>query len=176
MGWDVAFAFDGPAAVFREHAALSGIAGAFGRDFDMSALATISDADYAAMVPVQWPVSAARSGGRFFGDERFFTPDGRGRMLPLVACGAVAGVDGAHPFRLNTGRLRDQWHTMTRTGKSPGLAPHAVEPCVEIHPAAACALGLAEGQFARLDNAAGHAPGWRRAGGTSWPERRRRPI
>ncbi|TMV62922.1 nitrate reductase, partial [Thioclava sp. BHET1] len=157
MGWAEAFAFDGPAAVFREHAALSGIAGAFGKDFDISALAAISDADYAAMAPVQWPVSAARSGGRFFGDGRFFTPDGRGRMLPLVARGPVAGVGGAHPFRLNTGRLRDQWHTMTRSGKSPRLASHAVEPCVEIHPGDAAALGLAEGQLARLENDAGRA-------------------
>ena len=92
MGWGAAFAFDGPGAIFREHAALSGIAGAFGKDFDISALAAISDADYAAMAPVQWPVSATRSGGRFFGDGRFFTPDGRGRMLPLVARGPVAGV------------------------------------------------------------------------------------
>ena len=47
----------------------------------------------------------------------------------------VHAPDGEHPLRLNTGRVRDQWHTMTRTGKSVRLAGHRPEPTVELHPA-----------------------------------------
>ena len=49
----------------------------------------------------------------------------------------------AFPLRLNTGRVRDQWHTMTRTGQSPRLGAHRPEPFVEIHPLDAEAYGLA---------------------------------
>jgi assimilatory nitrate reductase catalytic subunit len=53
-------------------------------------------------------------------------------------------------LRLNTGRIRDQWHTMTRTGKSPRLAAHSSEPFVEINPADANIAGVADGGFARV--------------------------
>ena len=54
------------------------------------------------------------------------------------------------PFRLNTGRLRDQWHSMTRSGQSPRLGAHRPEPFVEIHPLDAKAHGLKNGAFARV--------------------------
>ena len=51
---------------------------------------------------------------------------------------------------LNTGRYRDQWHTMTRTGLSPKLARHREEPLVEIHPDDAERLGIVDGGLARV--------------------------
>ena len=51
---------------------------------------------------------------------------------------------------LNTGRYRDQWHTMTRTGLSPKLARHREEPLVEIHPGDAARLGIVDGGLARV--------------------------
>jgi assimilatory nitrate reductase catalytic subunit len=114
MGFGPAFGFATPAEVFREHAALSGIAGGFGLDFDISALAGLSDAGYAALAPVRWPVTAARTGGRFFGDGRFFTASGRGRMVPVTSAPPQARTSARYPFRLNTGRIRDQWHTSAR--------------------------------------------------------------
>src|SRR5262249_50696841 len=59
------------------------------------------------------------------------------------------------PFRLNTGRIRDQWHTMTRSGRSARLATHLPEPFVEVHPDDANAAGLADGGFARVATAHG---------------------
>jgi assimilatory nitrate reductase catalytic subunit len=59
-------------------------------------------------------------------------------------------TSGDFPFRLNTGRVRDQWHTMTRTGASPTLAAHRPEPFVEIHPADGEVAGLHDGGFARV--------------------------
>lgn len=150
------FDWDGPAAIFREYAALSGVAGALGSDFDISALA---GADYNRMEPVHWPQSAApggRRGGRFFADGRFHTADGKGRMI-AVAARLPAAVSEAHPYRLNTGRVRDQWHTMTRTGMVPRLNQHLGEPYLEIHPADAARLGLAPATLAEVTNGHGRA-------------------
>ena len=52
-------------------------------------------------------------------------------------------MNAEFPFVLNTGRVRDHWHTMTRTGKSPRLSQHLAEPFCEIHPADAGRLGIA---------------------------------
>ncbi len=146
MGWAEAFSYAGPADIFREYAALSGKAATQGRDFDISALAEISNAEYDALAPTRWPVSARRTerrtGGRFFADGAFFHPDGKARMLPLRHRAPAARPEGAFRFRLNTGRLRDQWHTMTRTGLSPRLSAHLPEPFLELHPKDAAALGI----------------------------------
>jgi len=157
MGWTAAFDYRGPAEIFREHAALSGVAGGFGRDFDISALAGLSDAAYAAMEPVRWPVTATRRGGRFFGDGRFFTPSGRGRFVAVRHAAPAAPLSDALPFRLNTGRIRDQWHTMTRTGRAARLSRHLAEPFLQIHPSDAAALGLAPADLAEVASPSGRA-------------------
>ncbi len=146
------FDWPGPAAIFAEHARLSAVAAAQGSDFDISGLA---DADYDRLDPVCWPQGATRR-ARFFGDGRFHTPDGRGRLLPVQAR-LPAAVTGAHPFRLNTGRIRDQWHTMTRTGLSPRLSQHLAEPFLEIHPRDARALGLQDEGLAEVQSPHGSA-------------------
>ncbi|MEO0653241.1 MAG: molybdopterin-dependent oxidoreductase [Pseudomonadota bacterium] len=157
MGWQRAFDYQSAAEVFREHAALSHLAGGFGRDFDISALADISDAAYDALEPVHWPVSAQRAGGRFFGDGAFFTPNGRARMIPVRQVTAPAKTAPRYPFRLNTGRIRDQWHTMTRTAKTARLSRHLAEPFLQIHPSDAATLGLKPADLARVTSPTGTA-------------------
>ena len=157
MGWARAFDYASPAEIFREHAALSGIAGGFGRDFDISALAGLDAAGYAALPPTRWPVSATRQGGRFFGDGRFFHPDGKARLLALRHRPPVTAGGARHPFTLNTGRIRDQWHTMTRTGLSPRLSAHLAEPFLDIHPADAGELGIAPADLVQVQNPTGRA-------------------
>ena len=115
MGWAESFAWHSPAEIFAEYAALSGIAGELGKDFDISALAEISAQGYDKLDPVRWPQSASKQGGRFFANGGFFHPGGKAKMLPLTPRGPAEAPSEARPFRLNTGRLRDQWHTMTRT-------------------------------------------------------------
>ncbi|QYK42727.1 MAG: molybdopterin-dependent oxidoreductase [Paracoccaceae bacterium] len=150
------FGWSGPAAIFREHAALSGVAGTLGSDFDISARATLDDAGYAAMAPFRWPDSPARQGGRFFADGRFHTPDGRARMVAVIPRLPPAAPPD-RPFRLNTGRIRDQWHTMTRSGLSPRLGRHLGEPFLEIHPADATRIGLSPATLARVTGEGGSA-------------------
>ncbi len=157
MGWTRAFDYAGPAEIFREHAALSGIAGRFGLDFDISGLADLSDSAYASMAPARWPVTAARQGGRFFADGAFYTLDGRARLVPVISRAPAAPLTDARPFRLNTGRVRDQWHTMTRSGTSPRLSRHLAEPYLEIHPIDATRLGLRPAELAEVESNAGRA-------------------
>jgi assimilatory nitrate reductase catalytic subunit len=157
MGWKEAFDFASPADIFREYAALSGRAIRHGRDFDISGLAELSDAEYEGLAPTRWPVSRMRSGGRFFGDGRFFTSDGKGRMVPVSHQAPAARLDDRYPFRLNTGRVRDQWHTMTRTARSPRLSAHLPEPFLEIHPEDARRLDLHEAALVRVQNSQGRS-------------------
>ncbi|MEM7058828.1 MAG: molybdopterin-dependent oxidoreductase [Pseudomonadota bacterium] len=156
MGWESAFNYQSPVEIFREHAALSGIAGGLGRDFDISGLADIDAADYENLQPTRWPVTVARRGGRFFGDGLFFTPDGRARMVPVTHQPLATATSPERPLRLNTGRVRDHWHTMTRTARAPRLSQHMAEPYVEIHPTDAEALEIAAADLVRIESDHGH--------------------
>ena len=113
--------------------------------FDISGLADLSDAEYDALAPVQWPVPRDGAGPeRLFADGKFATPNGRARIVAMKRRGiARPRRRETWPFVLNTGRVRDQWHTMTRTGLSPRLARTRAEPFVEMHPDDAAALGAA---------------------------------
>jgi assimilatory nitrate reductase catalytic subunit len=150
MGFKREFDFNSAADVFREHAALSAFENDGTRDFDLGALAQIDDQAFDALDPVNWP---ARQGEpaedtRFFADGGFFTPDRRARFIAPEPPALRSTISSAYPFILNTGRVRDQWHTMTRTGLSPRLALHMPEPFVEVHPDDASALNLKD--FARV--------------------------
>jgi len=101
---------------------------------------------------VQWPVREGMAGTttRFFGHGQFFTADRKARFIACAKPALSADVSERFPLRLNTGRVRDQWHTMTRSGLSPRLANHSPEPFVEVHPADAAKAGLTDGAFARV--------------------------
>ncbi|MGE0415700.1 MAG: molybdopterin-dependent oxidoreductase [Acetobacteraceae bacterium] len=144
MGFAEAFAYDGPASIFAEHAALSGYGNHGGRDFDISGLAGLDAAAFDTLPPTPWPVPAGSSATetRFFASGGFFTADRRARFVPTPVRAAASDVSTDYPLLLNTGRIRDQWHTMTRTAKSPRLMAHVAEPFVEIHPHDAAAHGL----------------------------------
>ena len=87
---------------------------------------------------------------RFFADGQFFTPDRKARMIAPEMPRPQADTSPDFPFRLNTGRIRDQWHTMTRSGLSPRLGAHLPEPFVEVHVDDAAKHGLSHGGFARV--------------------------
>jgi len=142
MGWRTAFGYDQPADIWREHARLSAYQNDGRRLFDLGAHAAIGNAGYDAMTPFRW-------GGDGFADGRFATPDGRARLVSVRQAPAAAPL-ADWPLTLNTGRYRDQWHTMTRSGLSPKLARHREEPLVEVHPHDGEAFGLVDGGLARV--------------------------
>ncbi|HHJ16346.1 MAG TPA: nitrate reductase, partial [Gammaproteobacteria bacterium] len=157
MGYEDAFDYQSAADVWREHAALSGFENNGERDFDVSALADISDEDYQYLPPVQWPVSRAAPQGsaRMFSDGHFFTPNGRARFVAVQDPQPAHAVSDEYPLVLNSGRVRDHWHTMTRTGKSPRLSGHIVEPYAELHPDDAAQYSIEDHSLVRLRNAWG---------------------
>ncbi|MGF6178381.1 molybdopterin-dependent oxidoreductase [Ensifer sp. 4252] len=144
MGFAGAFAYASPSEIFGEHAGLSGFENGGRRDFDIGAHTGIDCAGYDALMPFQWPQPRGKASAttRFFADGGFYHPDGRARFIATTS--QIAGrLSDAFPFTLNTGRVRDHWHTMTRTGKSARLSAHIGEPFVEIHPRDAMELDLA---------------------------------
>ncbi|MGG7516349.1 molybdopterin-dependent oxidoreductase [Allorhizobium undicola] len=151
MGFAAQFAYRGPADIYAEHAALSAFENHGERDFDIGAHAGIDEPAYDGLAPFQWPLREdGLSQARFFADGGFSTADRRARFVPVSA--PVPGeADQAYPFILNTGRIRDHWHTMTRTGKSARLSAHIAEPFCEIHPADAAKAGIGDADLVRLE-------------------------
>ena len=133
MGHGAAFAWTSAADIFREHAALTHFENDGARRLDLGRWAALSDAGYADLVDARW------GGDRPFADGFFTTPNGRARLVAVTP----ERRDGA-ALTLNTGRYRDQWHTMTRTGLSPKLSQHRREPLVEIHPDDAVTFDIAD--------------------------------
>ena len=151
------FDFSCVADVFAEHAALSAFENDGARDFDIGGLAGRSRDDYDAMAPTQWPLRAGEKIGqkRLFAEGGFFTPDGRACFVAPKAPRLATQTSALYPLRLNTGRIRDQWHTMTRTGVSPRLARHLPDPFVEISEDDAHLFGVTDGGFAQVSTSYG---------------------
>ncbi len=152
MGFSGAFPYTKPAQIFREHARLSGFDNMGQRAFDISALEELNDAEYDALQSMQWPLNAQSPQGtqRLFADGKFYTPSGKASMVAIAPQLPAVATDGDFPLVLNTGRIRDQWHTMTRTGKVPRLNAQVFESFVQVHASDAQAHQLQDGGLARL--------------------------
>jgi assimilatory nitrate reductase catalytic subunit len=161
MGFADAFPYSSAAEVFREHAALSAFENGGTRDFDLGGLAALTDQQFDGLDPVLWPMPVSRrcaaepasaedEAKRFFAAGGFFTPDRRARFVAPEPPLLRTVTSENYPLRLNTGRVRDQWHAMARTGLSPSLGGHRPEPFVEIHPEDAAAHEITAGGFAQV--------------------------
>jgi assimilatory nitrate reductase catalytic subunit len=160
MGFAHGFDFEGPAEIFREHARLSAFENDGSRDFDIGALAGLNEREYEELLPVQWPAptshgasllaAGATSSAAALASGLFFTPDRKARFVAVATREPAAKPGAALPFVLNTGRVRDHWHTLTRTGRSARLSQRHSEPFVQVHPDDAANIGLATGDLAEL--------------------------
>ena len=133
------FGFTTPQAVFDEHRRLT-----VGRDLDIGGL---SYERLESDGPQQWPfvVGATTGDARRYENGVFATGDGRARFNLTPYRPVAEPVDARYPFRLVTGRLRDQWHGMSRTGRVGALFAHAPEPALAMHHADAARRGIREG-------------------------------
>jgi assimilatory nitrate reductase catalytic subunit len=157
LGFGPKFAYGGPAAIYAEHAALSAFENEGERDFDIGAHAEIDHLAYDNLTPFQWPQHRdGSSTARFFADGNFFTADKKARLVP-VKTPLPEKADERYAFTLNTGRIRDHWHTMTRTGKSARLSAHIAEPFCEIHPWDAGKAGIGDADLVRIEGANGRS-------------------
>ena len=144
------FEYSSARDVFIEHAGLSGFENSGQRDFNISELSALSLDDYDGMEPIQWPVVNGRGTERMFVDGKFFTASGKAQLLPISPRAPRNSTCEDYPLTLNSGRVRDQWHTMTRTAKAARLNEHSPEPYVEIHPLDAVESGVVEGALAKV--------------------------
>ncbi|EKO3462571.1 (2Fe-2S)-binding protein, partial [Vibrio fluvialis] len=135
------FAFQSVADVFREYAGLTGINRGTPYLLDLSMFATMSDDEYERWTPLQWPLTRSAP----YRDGQFSTPSGRANFIAAEPHEVPNGE-----WWLNTGRQRDQWHTMTRTGHIAKLAAAEVEPTLYVNKLAGQAIGLKEGEMAAL--------------------------
>jgi assimilatory nitrate reductase catalytic subunit len=157
LGFADAFTWRHPAEIFAEYARLTATDNGGARDLDLGAHATVTAAQYDALAPFQWPQPAGSvpSETRFFTEGQFFTADQRARFVATPFREPEQRPSARFPLVLNTGRIRDQWHTMTRTAKAPRLMAHMPEPYVDVSPGDAAALGLAPSTIAEIASDSG---------------------
>jgi assimilatory nitrate reductase catalytic subunit len=164
------FEYDAPADIFAEHAGLSAFENDGSRDFDIGAASKIGSAEYEALQPFQWPASlentsslkemsgrlAGGRASRFFADGNFYHADHKARFIAVTAP-ITDRTDSRYPMTLSTGRIRDHWHTMTRTGKSARLSRHIAEPFAELHPRDTMEIGVGDAGLVELESPYGKA-------------------
>jgi assimilatory nitrate reductase catalytic subunit len=125
-----------------------------GRDLDITGL---SYALLDSSGPQQWPFPQGAVAGRarLYADGVFPAADGRAHFVVTRHEPVREAPDGAYPLSLNTGRLRDQWHAMSRTGTVPRLFAHAPEPVLAMHPEDMTARGIGDGDCVRVSSRRG---------------------
>lgn len=153
MGFDHGFNYDNAHEIFVEHAALSAWNNDGERAFDIGGLAKITSAEYEGLEPIQWPVPERHHPGtpRLLESGRFYRGNRRARFVPTAPRAPVHKADAEFPWVLNTGRIRDQWHTMTRTGRAAQLSAHLPEPYIDMHAQDALLSAVSDGQLARVE-------------------------
>lgn len=164
MGYNDAFNYQHSVEIFREHAALSGFENSHPhadnrgendiyRVFDISALADISQDAYDNFTPTKWPINNANPYGtqRLYSDNVFTHKSTKANFIAVTAK-YPTNAPVNNQVIMNTGRIRDQWHTMTRTGRVAKLMTHSDEPYIDVNPQDAKKFDLKEEQLATLTN------------------------
>ncbi len=148
------FDFSNACDIFNEHAALSAYQNAsieqrdqveHFRYFNLKGLMNLSVDEYNHLRPIQWPVWEKSQGiavEQLFDRGDFSHKNKKAKLIATLAIDPVHTISEDYPLILNTGRIRDQWHTMTRTGLSANLTTHRAEPFCEIHPNDALKFGI----------------------------------
>ena len=143
------FAFESAESLWNEHRETTR-----GRDLDITGLSwDLLD----ARGPQQWPYPEGAKEGtaRLYADGVFPTASGKARFFTGAWKPTAEKADARYPLRLNTGRLRDQWHGMSRTGSVPELFGHAAEPRLAMHGADMARRGIVDGDLVRVESKRG---------------------
>jgi len=143
------FPYDSAERVWNEHRESTR-----GRDLDITGM---SYAMLDTAGPQQWPLKEGEASGRarLYEDGVFPTPDGRARFVDTVYKPVAEAREARYPFSLNTGRLRDQWHGMSRTGTVGRLFGHVAEPVVQMNAQDMARRQLKDGDLVHLTSKRG---------------------
>lgn len=165
MGFSSAFTYSNLAEVYAEYTRLTA-----GTNIDISGLSY----DILKKGTVQWPypscmagevaaglssvsdsVEIGRGTARLFSDKKFYTPNGKAQIRSVPDENQSEAITENHPLILTTGRIRDQWHTMTKTGKVNKLKQHIEVPYLEINPVDALNRVISDGDVVVISNLRG---------------------
>ncbi len=143
------FPYGNPESIFEEHRESTR-----GRDLDITGL---SYTMLETSGPQQWPLPAGAATGkeRLYEDGVFPTATGKARFVPVEHRGTADALDGAYPISLISGRMRDQWHGMSRTGTVPRLYNLEDEPAIAMHSCDMRHRGIEPGDLVRVTNGRG---------------------
>ncbi len=146
---DRLFPYTQPEQVFNEHRESTR-----GRDLDITGLS------YALLDesgPQQWPLPTGATTGkaRLYSDGVFEKPDGKAQFANTVYMATADKIDARHPLHLLTGRLRDQWHGMSRTGKVAQLFNHAEEAVISMNEDDMQRRAIRSGDLVKVSNKRG---------------------
>ena len=157
------FDFENSHDIFKEHAQLSAYQNAeiskrsevdHFRYFNLQGLTDLSVEEYNQLEPIQWPVIRRDQSNdtyeQLFFKGQFSHADAKAKFIATSVIDPVHLTNSEYPLILNTGRIRDQWHTMTRTSLSANLSTHKAEPYCEIHPNDALKYGLKDGELVEI--------------------------
>ncbi|KLV04629.1 nitrate reductase [Photobacterium aquae] len=123
------------------------------RPLNLAGLVNLNHSQYQQLLPQQWPVyQCDQPTSRLLKDGRFATASGKARFIPTTHHQPASTPNRQFSLILNTGRLRDHWHTLTRTGLSPRLSEHISEPFITLHPLDTARYGLDNGQLAQVSS------------------------
>lgn len=151
------FDFTQPSEIFDEWARLTSFENNGSRQLNLSALAGMSSREYNALRPIQWPCIKGDNyqHGQVFSQNQFSTTNKKARFIAITPQLPKQVTSSEYPLVMNSGRIRDQWHTMTRTGKSATLSTHITRPYIELHPKDASRLGINNDDLVRAQSKVG---------------------
>ncbi|ABV87130.1 molybdopterin-dependent oxidoreductase [Shewanella pealeana] len=156
LGFNQGFNFDGSEQIFTEYAMLTAkvSAGFKRKKLDLSGLQQLTKSEYDNLNPTQWPLTSSSQIGqknqRLFADGVFSTADGKANFVPSKP--SSQGLQTTAGIWLNSGRHRDQWHTMTRTGHIASLTASHYQPELLLNQSSIEQYRLTEGGFAKLSS------------------------
>ncbi len=154
MGFGESFNYISASAVYDEYVAITA-----GTTIDVTGV------NYALLNEkrsIQWPYTLtqrqeqkASGTKRLFSDHRFNTPNQRAQIHAVPDENTSEPTDDTFPLMLTTGRVRDQWHTMTKTGRVAKLNQHTPKPYLQLHPDDARNRGINDGQLVEVQGRRG---------------------
>ncbi len=156
MGFADGFNYQHAQQIFTEYAKLTATDNNGQRALNLAGLANLTRAEYDALAPVQWPITDNKQPSqRLFADGQFFTHNKKANFVAITPQAPILSTTEQYPFSLSSGRIRDQWHTMTRTGKTSILTEHTKQPEISISPIDAEKLYVQSGDLVCVQNQTG---------------------
>lgn len=149
MGFGNSFNYKKSGDIYLEHAQLTK-----GTSIDISGLSHERLKNEGSF---QWPVPDVEHKGtpRLFTDHQFYTPNKKAKIHAVPSENASEKISPVYPLTLTTGRIRDQWHTMTKTGKVQKLNQHISKPYLEMNPADALSRSIKDNEPIEIFNERG---------------------